>query len=30
MLDNEYSLCYAELEDMDSWIKMIEGIRISK
>lgn len=27
MLNEEYSLCYAELNDIDSWIKMIEIVR---
>lgn len=27
MLGEEYSLCYAEVKDIDSWIKMIEIVR---
>lgn len=27
MLSEEYSLCYAEVNDIDSWIKMIEIVR---
>ena len=27
MLSNEYSLCYAEVQDIDSWIKMIIDVR---
>jgi hypothetical protein len=27
MLNEEYSLCYARMQDIDSWIKMIEIVR---
>jgi len=27
LLSNEYSLCYAEVQDIDSWIKMIIDVR---
>lgn len=27
MLNVEYSLCYAEIQDIDAWIKMIEIVR---
>jgi len=27
MLSGDYSLCYAEVNDIDSWIKMIEIVR---
>jgi hypothetical protein len=27
MLNVEYSLCYAEIHDIDAWIKMIEIVR---
>jgi len=29
MLNVEYSLCYAEMQDIDEWIKMIEIVRDS-